>query len=244
MNVLGGWHRNPQRSDEALTPLSGALGRRPPRLLLWLPPALLGLAGCTTPPPPTTPLDLPSITTAHQLLDQLPLHRADYYQAPYPYDRSHFGQEWYDVDNNGRGTRDDILAAQLADVTYTAAGDVATGTFIDPYTGLTVSYVRGREERNPVVVDHVVSLWEAWATGAWAWTPEQRVIFANDPLNLVATTYDINELKGPQNVARWHPTSRPQECEFALRVIATKAKYQLEIHAKDRNYLKEALDRC
>ena len=93
----------------------------------------------------------------------------------------------------------------------------------DPYTGLTVDYMRARDETNPVVVDHVVSLWEAWATGAWAWTPEQRVVFANDPLNLVATTYDINELKGPQNVARWHPTTRPQECEFALRVIATKA---------------------
>ena len=188
--------------------------------------------------------DLPTAAEARTLLEQLPGHRGDYYQAPYPYDRTFFGEEWYDVDGNGRGTRDDILAAQLDNVAFDLNDNVASGTFADPYTGLSVEYVRAREEADPVVVDHVVSLWEAWATGAWDWTPEQRVTFANDPTNLVVTTYAINELKGPQNAARWHPATHLEECLFAIRVVATKSKYGLEIHDKDREYLREVLDKC
>jgi hypothetical protein len=133
---------------------------------------------------------------------------------------------------------------QLSDVTFDLAGNVASGHLIDPYTGTVVTYVRAREEANPVVVDHVVSLWEAWATGAWVWTPEQRVAFANDPVNLIATTYNVNELKGPQNAARWHPTTHYEECLFAIRVVATKSKYGLEIHDKDREYLRGVLAGC
>lgn len=200
--------------------------------------------GCSPNPPVSVPAELPSAASARNLLEQLPAHRSDYYQAPYPYDRAHFGEEWYDVDGNGRGTRDDILATQLSDVTFDLSGNVATGHFIDPYTGTDVTYVRAREETDPVVVDHVVSLWEAWATGAWDWTPDQRLAFANDPINLVATTYAINEDKGPQNAARWHPSTHAEECVFAIRVVAAKSKYGLEIHDKDREYLRGVLSQC
>jgi len=211
---------------------------------LWLPAALLGLLGCSPTVPAAFHPDLPTVKEALDQLAGLPSHRSDYYQAPYPYRRSYFGEAWWDVDENRRGTRDDVLAAELTDATLNRDANVASGTFTDPYTGLHVEYVRGRTETDPVVVDHVVWLWEAWATGGWAWTPEERLTFANDPLNLVATTYAINELKGPQNAARWHPAARAQECEFALRVVATKAKYNLEIHDTDRAYLQGVLSQC
>lgn len=245
MNVLGGRPATPQLPNAGRSaPQRGRTGKRPPRILAWLPATLLVAAGCTVSPPAVTPADLPSAREALLLLEQLPPHSADYYQSAYAYDRDYFGAEWYDTDANGRGTRDDVLAAQLSDVTYTPAGDVATGWFIDPYTGDRVDYVRAREETNPVVVDHVVSLWEAWATGAWAWTPDERLAFANDPINLVATTYNINELKGPQNAARWHPATHLEECVFAIRVVATKSKYGLEIHESDRDYLRDVLYDC
>lgn len=246
MNVLGGRRRAPQHRVAPRIPLSVPRGWRSPRHLAWIPATVLTLLGCS--PIPTTAeasqAPLPTVKQARELLASLPSHRSDYYQAPYQYTRVAFGQEWLDVDGNGRGTRDDVLAAQLTDIRLDLNGNVASGSFIDPYTGLRVDYVRGRTESDPVVVDHVVSLWEAWATGAWAWTAEERLEYANDPINLVATTYKINEDKGPQNAARWHPTNPAQECEFALRVIATKAKYTLEIHSKDRAYLEEVLNRC
>lgn len=231
----------PGRQPRAMVPPPP---RRRPGLLLFVPTALLALVGCAPSAPEVVLDDLPSVSTARQLLADLPAHGERYYVAPYPYARSYFGATWDDVDGNGRGTRDDVLAAQLASVVYTLDGNVASGEFVDPYTGMLVQYVRGRTEADPVVVDHVVSLWEAWATGAWAWTPEERLVFANDPINLVATTYAINELKGPQNPARWHPATWQQECEFALRVVATKAKYRLQIHDADREYLGSVLAAC
>ncbi|NYI42894.1 HNH endonuclease family protein [Demequina lutea] len=208
MAVLGG-RRTPPGFGARIP--RGAAGGRPPRLLAWIPVALLLAIGCAPPAAPITlAVDLPSPRAALALLDALPRHRSGYYQAPYPYERSYFGAAWWDTDGNGRGTRDDVLAAQLLDVTLNVDGNVASGRYVDPYVGLEVDYVRGRNEKDPVVVDHVVSLWEAWATGAWAWTPEQRLDFANDPLNLVAT----------------------------------KAKYGLEVHDNDRTYLRATLSQC
>ena len=238
MSALG------DRRHRACDPPRGPRGRRPPRLIAWLPAAALGLLGCAPAAPIAVDPSLPAAQDALRQLEALPSHRSDYYSVTDPYQRSYFGEPWWDVDNNGRGTRDDVLAAQLTDVILTHDGNVASGTFIDPYTGLAVEYVRGRTEKDPVVVDHVVSLWEAWATGAWAWTQEQRLDFANDPINLVATTYDINETKGPKNAARWHPETWQQECEFALRIVATKAKYSLEVHDADREYLRGVLSQC
>ncbi len=238
MSALG------DRRFRACDPPRGRRDRRPPRLIAWLPVAALWLLGCSPVAPVTVDPSLPSTQGALRQLDGLPSHRFDYYQVTDQYQRSYFGEPWWDADNNGRGTRDDVLAAQLASVVLTHDNTVATGAFVDPYTGLEIEYVRGRDEEDPVVVDHVVSLWEAWATGAWAWTQDQRLAFANDPLNLVATTYAVNETKGPQNAARWHPTVRQQECEFALRVVATKAKYNLEVHDKDRAFLREVLSQC
>ncbi|MGC4174344.1 GmrSD restriction endonuclease domain-containing protein [Demequina sp.] len=174
-------------------------------------------------------------------LSQLPTHAHPYYVQPYPYQRVFFGDEWADVDENGRGTRDDVLAEHLADVQLLEDLNVYSGTLTDAYTGATLEYQRGRDEEDPVVVDHVISLWEAWATGAWSWTPAERRLFANDPANLVATVYSVNKDKGAKNAARWHPSPTHLERAFVQRVIAVKSKYQLEIHETDRSYLASVL---
>lgn len=203
-------------------------------------------------PLPVASVPLPSLAEARLMLAELAEHRSDYYRAPYPYLRDSFGPAWYDFDANGRTTRNDVLAAQLRNVTLTGDHLVAAGTLHEPYRGATVRFVRQfvdfdqprHKTDDLVVIDHVVSIWEAWAAGAWAWTDDERLAFANDPINLLATTYSINEEKGPLNIARWHPDNPASVCEVALRVIATKHKYQLEIHAADRQYLERTLKLC
>lgn len=241
MSVLGGLPSSARRRSLSAThpPRVGAL-RRPPRLLLRIHHLL---SGRHILPPRDSHLvaDLPDARAALAMLESLPHFPGPYYSAADQYDRAYFGEEWSDVDQNGRATRDDVLAERLTDVLLDAHSNVASGRATDAYSGAELSYVRGREERDPVVVDHVVSLWEAWATGAWAWSPIERLMFANDPLNLVVTTYAINEDKGPQNAARWHPAGDAERRAFALRVVAVKAKYALSIHAKDRVFLAKEL---
>jgi hypothetical protein len=58
------------------------------------------------------------------------------------YAREEFGQAWADVDHNGCDTRNDILARELAGVTYkpgTRDCVVATGTLADPCTATTTA---------------------------------------------------------------------------------------------------------
>ena len=102
--------------------------------------------------------------------------------------RDVFGAVWADLDGDGCDTRDDVLARDLTDLAFGtdgAACQVRAGTLVDPYTGERLAFRQGADE--PVRVDHVVPLLDAWRQGARGWDDATRERFANDPLNLVAS---------------------------------------------------------
>ena len=119
------------------------------------------------------------------------------------YSRENFGQTWSDdveVDggHNGCDTRNDILrrdllGAQIKDGTQGCV--VLSGTLLDQYTGQSNDFTRGANS-DAVQIDHLVSLSDAWATGAQQLTAEQRQNLANDPLNLQAVAGEVNQSKG------------------------------------------------
>lgn len=219
-------------------------GRRGVRFLTAA--AVFVLTACN-PPAAATPLlvvDLPTVDEARILLEEIPAYPDPYYHTD-TYLRAEFGEAWVGLDPDSCNTRDQVLATQLVDVVYRDNGCyVDSGTLHDPYTGATVYFERGPDTSPLVQVDHVVSLWEAWATGADTWTFDQRVAYANDPLNLMATTEAANDDKYGLSIAEWAPSTSTGQCEVALRVIAVKVKYQLEIRELDRQALEVLLDEC
>ena len=83
------------------------------------------------------------------------------------YDRSaKFGTAWLDVDRNGCDTRNDILARDLVEVVRSGPCRVLSGSLNEPFTGKTVGFVRGASTSSLVQIDHIVSLSNAWQTGA------------------------------------------------------------------------------
>lgn len=217
----------------------------------------LALCACAPPasPPPSNPpqspdaanalTSLPSASEAAALLAQLLPFAGDRYFSSTPYYRDAFGEAWVDVDHNSCNTRDDLLAARLVDVQLRDNGCyVDSGILHDPYTGATVAFERGPDTSPLVQIDHVVSLWEAWSTGAEAWTADQRLAFANDPLNLIATTEQANDDKGALSIAEWQPSTSSGRCDVARRVVAVKTKYGLEIRDADRAELATLLAEC
>jgi hypothetical protein len=81
------------------------------------------------------------------------------------YRRVEFGPSWPDVDHNGCDTRNDILRRDLRRIIFRASSPdcvVATGVLVDPYTGLTIDFVRGVGTSARVQIDHVVALGDAW----------------------------------------------------------------------------------
>jgi len=162
------------------------------------------------------------------------------------YDRAQFGQAWADVDRNGCDTRNDILKRDLTGVTYTNSVPckVQSGTLADPYTGKTISFVRGSATSSAVQIDHVVALSDAWQKGAQQLTAGQRTAFANDPLNLQATDGPTNQQKGDGDAATWLPPNKGFRCEYVARQVSVKATYGLWVTQAEHDAIARILGDC
>ncbi|GAA4669434.1 HNH endonuclease family protein [Streptomyces chumphonensis] len=160
------------------------------------------------------------------------------------YDRRMFGSPWPDVDGNDCGTRDDILARDLDDVTRDEDGcTVESGTLTeDPFTGATIDFVRGGPSE--VDIDHLVALSDAWQKGARTWEPAKRIALANDPLNLLAVDAGANRQKGDADAATWLPSHQPYRCTYAAAQVAVKQKYELWVTEAEKQALARILGDC
>lgn len=149
-----------------------------------------------------------------------------------PYVRAYFGARWADVDRNGCDQRNDTLAAHLVDVQYRAGTRdcvVEAGTFTDLYTGQTRPFVKS-DSGGGVDIDHVVPLEAAWRSGAWAWTDEQRLAYANDLTLLVPTDSSLNRSKGSQDPSSWlPPADGGYVCTYLERWVEVKTRYALTV---------------
>lgn len=66
-------------------------------------------------------------------------------------------------------------------------------------------------------------------------SPEERLEFANDPLNLLAVDGPSNSAKGDGDAATWLPPNRGFRCDYVARQTAVKAKYELWVTAAERD---------
>ena len=108
------------------------------------------------------------------------------------YERDEFGSGWASIDgcdSRNLVLQDSLSEARIGDDSCT----VLSGTLDDPYTGIMINFVRGRTTSGDVQVDHVVALNDAWQKGAQQLEFTDRVIFANDPLNLLAVDGPANQ---------------------------------------------------
>jgi hypothetical protein len=163
------------------------------------------------------------------------------------YTRDQFGPAWADVDRNGCDTRNDILKRDLTDEVFkekTNGCTVLSGTLVDPFSGETINFVRGVATSSEVQIDHTVALSNAWQTGAYKLTADQRKAFANDPLNLLAVKGRLNSQKGDGDAATWLPPLKSYRCEYVSRQIAVKVKYKLWFTAPEKEAMIRILKTC
>ena len=163
------------------------------------------------------------------------------------YTRAQFGPAWADVDRNGCDTRNDILKRDLTSITYRAKTRncvVETGTLVDRYSGETINFVKGNISSMEVQIDHVVALSNAWQTGAFKLSADQRKALSNDPLNLFAVKGRLNSQKGDGDAATWLPPLKSFRCSYVAQQIAVKAKYSLWVTAPEKAAMVFILAKC
>ena len=163
------------------------------------------------------------------------------------YERSQFGPAWSDVDRNGCDTRNDILNRDLTSIIYkpgTHQCVVLSGTLLDPYSGEKIAFERGVATSSDVQIDHVVALSNAWQTGAFKLTYEKRLVFANDPINLLAVKGWLNSQKGDGDAATWLPPRKDIRCAYVAQQIVVKAKYGLWVTPPEKAAMAGLLAKC
>jgi hypothetical protein len=190
------------------------------------------------------PVDARQVAAARRDLPGVPV------QSRYPlrYTRASFGPAWTDDNNslyghNSCSTRDDILRRDLSRETFRPRFPcvVVSGTLHDPYTGKTILFTKANA--SAVQIDHIVSLAYAHSEGAWAWTYQRRIDFANDPLNLLAVDGPTNQAKGDSGPAVWQPRFAAR-CLVAVRTVQVVVRYRLPVARSDKAALDDMLRTC
>lgn len=158
------------------------------------------------------------------------------------YRRTQFGDGWAFVGDCDM--RNIILARDLKNVIAGANCKVLSGDLNDPYTGKQIHFVKGTETSDDVQIDHVVALSNAWQTGAQQISKLQREALANDPLNLLAVDGQANQEKGDGDAATWLPPNKPFRCQYVVRQVEVKTKYQLWVTFAEKEALQRVLANC
>ncbi len=161
------------------------------------------------------------------------------------YSRAQF-LHWSDPDRNGCDARNDTLKRDLKNAGFksdTNECKVISGELIDPFSGKILSFNLTTSASN-IDIDHVVSLSNAWQTGAAYFSKEIRSNLANDPLNLLAVDAKLNRQKGDGDAATWLPPLKSYRCEYVSRQVAVKFKYSLWVTTPEKSAMMNILQKC
>ena len=159
------------------------------------------------------------------------------------YDRGTW-RHWIDEDSDCQNARQEVLIAESSvEVTYESGDEcrVATGSWLGPYTGKTVS------SPSELDIDHLVPLGNAHRSGAWSWDRERKREFANHlgyDDHLIATTSSANRSKGSKGPENWRPELESYWCSYATAWVAVKNAWGLTVTEAEYTALAEMLSTC
>jgi hypothetical protein len=162
---------------------------------------------------------------------------AGYSREEFPHwasDGTQFG--WSEPDGSC-DVRDDALVRDGEGVRVDAECSV-TGTWLDPYTGATLT------DSADVDVDHVVPLANAWRSGASRWGAAEREAYANDPAVVLSADAGANRQKGDKGPEAWRPPNASYHCEYARRWVWIKSGWEMTVNAAEEGALEGMLATC
>ena len=190
-----------------------------------------GLAG----PASATPPGVPSVTTARSELSSLTVaawtHTTTYNRDLFP---------TWDVISGSCDTREAVLKRDGTNVVTNSSCAATSGSWHSPYDGATWTAA------SDVDIDHMVTLKNAWESGAWAWTTSKRESFANDLSDpqLWAVTDNVNQSKGDRSPDAWKPPLTSFYCTYAKAWVRVKYVWALTVTSAEKSALTSMLNTC
>ncbi len=220
-----------ERGGDSLTPIGRAVAGLTALCL-----AVLGLTSCAAVIDPPTPGG-----GAETLIAVIELLEVEEEPPRRNYSRDNF-EHWVDLNGAGCNTRHQVLAAQATAIK--PRSNSLDCRVVEGEWELLFHGGRHIGEASEIDVDHVVALAEAWDSGAAQWDAARRRTFANDPLNLVVASRQVNQEKADLDAGEWTPPDSRARCLTAAKMTLTKLRYQLRIDAAERRGLMRMARYC
>ena len=160
-------------------------------------------------------------------------------ETPAGYARDLF-EVWSDEDGDGCDTRQEVLLREAVGTPSVGSGcDVGAGLWYSAYDGVWL------DQGQQLQVDHVVSLKEAWDSGAREWDRSRRVAFGNDltsPLTLIAVSSSSNQDKGDSDPSNWLPPNESDVCRYIAAWVVIKATWELSMDPSEHGRIGNLLE--
>lgn len=175
----------------------------------------------------------PATSDVNVLLNKLTV-AAD---ANVAYDREDF-KHW--IDQQGCDTRQDVLIRDRQQGVPRAC-TVVGGKWFSPYDGVTTM------DPGTFDIDHTVALGEAARSGAYNWSADQRMYYANDlgyPTSLLAVSATSNRSKGDKDPAQWMPPNKAYWCTYLKSWVGVKYRWQLTVDPAEKAAIQRNLKGC
>jgi len=157
------------------------------------------------------------------------------------YNRDLF-RHWVDADGDGCDTRKEVLIAESLEPVQTGSScAILSGRWYSIYDNTETT------DSSRFDIDHVVALKEAWDSGAWNWSADQRRDFANDlsqPYFLIAVSASSNRSKSDRDPAEWLPTNTSYRCAYVRIWIDVKRAWNLSVDQTEYDALRNTLAAC
>jgi len=136
-----------------------------------------------------------------------------------------------------------LIVESVEEVAFKTAKrcQVATGEWLDPYTGITVT------DATTLDVDHMVPLKNAHDSGGWAWGKDRKAAYANEMVyadHLIAVTASANRQKGAKGPEGWKPANQDYWCGYAVDWVQIKVNWELSVTKAEWAALQEMLKTC
>ena len=167
--------------------------------------------------------------------------------APVPtnlpaYNRNDWGS-WTDADGDCQDTRQEVLIAEGANLTYTDANQcrVASGEWTGVYTGQIFT------DPGDLDIDHMVPLRNAHNSGSSGWDQTRRRAYYNDlskSEHLIAVSASANRSKGARGPEDWKPPDSSYWCQYATDWVNIKNSWGLTATNEEATALDEMLETC
>jgi len=179
------------------------------------------------------------------MLDQLAVKN----ESAADYKRSYFGRESHG--STCKGTRVRVLMAESR-VRVQSRRHCSTlyGNWLSAYDGAT-STNPSKFAAHPLQLDHMVSLAQAWKSGAWHWSLARRNHYLNDlgygpSLIMVSSKQNGKKHEFEPGVGKRYylPPLVSYRCTFVAQWVAVKYRWSLSVDTQEKANLRRLLASC